>query len=184
MSDHAGDPAETDQSRVTFWLGKMPSQALGVISCVLLFAMMMLTFIDVGGRYLFSSPLPAAYEIISLVMPGIIFCALPFVGHRETHVTIDLLDTFLTPGIQRWQSIFVNLFSASALGFVSWRLYARSIDHQRFQEVTDELFLKLWPFSLTMSILCAIATLALLANAWAYLTNTRSHGATPGETST
>ena len=118
MSEPAADRVDIKQSRLTFWLGHLPSQALGVISCFLLFAMMMLTFIDVGGRYVFSSPLPAAYEIISLVMPGIIFCALPFVGHREMHVTIDLLDDFLTPAVRRWQGVFVNLFSAAVLAFV------------------------------------------------------------------
>ena len=101
-------------------------------------------------------------------MPGIIFCALPYVGERQTHVTIDLLDSFLSPAVRRWQGVFVNLFSAAALGFIAWRLYARSVDHRRFQEVTDELFLPLWPFSITMSVLCAIATLVFIANIYGY----------------
>lgn len=183
MPDVSGGSAQNELSRVTFWLGKAPSQTLGVVSCILLFLMMLVTFVDVGGRYLFSSPLPAAYEIISLIMPGIIFCALPFVGYRETHVTIDLLDTFLTPVVRRWQGFLVSLFSAAALGFVAYRLYARSVDHQRFREVTDELFLPLWPFSLLMSILCAVATLAMLANTYAYLTDRRAQVPENGETS-
>ncbi len=146
--------------------------------------MMLVTFVDVGGRYVFSSPLPAAYEIISLIMPGIIFCALPFVCHRENHVTIDLLDGFLNTAVKRWQSVVVNLFSAGALGFISYRLYIRSLDHQRFHEVTDELFLSLWPFSLLMSILCAVATLATLANVYVYLTKIRESAPDQGASST
>jgi len=180
----SGGSAQNKLSRVTFWLGKVPSQTLGVVSCALLFLMMLVTFVDVGGRYLFLSPLPAAYEIISLIMPGIIFCALPFVGHRETHVTIDLLDTFLTPAVRRWQGFVVNLFSAGALAFIAYRLFVRSHDHQRFREVTDELFLPLWPFSLAMSILCGIAALAMLANAYAYLKNHKAHGSEHGVSST
>jgi hypothetical protein len=68
------------------------------------------------------------------------------------------------------QGFVVNLISTGVLGFISYRLFARFQDHKRFGEVTDELFLSLWPFSLTMSILCAIATLALLANTVDYLT--------------
>ena len=143
---------------------------LGGVAAVLLFCMMVLTFIDVAGRYVFSSPLPAAYELISLIMPAIIFCALPYVGYRENHVTIDLLDIFLSPTVKRWQGFVVNLVSAVALGFIAYRLFARFQDHKRFGEVTDELFLPLWPFSLIMSILCAIATLALIANTVDYLT--------------
>lgn len=156
---------------MTFWLGEVPSQTLGAVSCALLFFMMLLTFVDVAGRYVFSSPLPAAYEIISLTMPGIIFCALPFVSHHESHVTIDLLDSFLTPALKRWQGAFANLFAAIALGFIAYRLYALSQDHMRFRQVTHEMFLSLWPFSFAMAVLCAIATLAFVANAWAYLTN-------------
>jgi len=163
--------ARKGKNPVSFWLGKVPSHTLGIVSCALLFLMMIITFIDVGGRYLFSSPLPAAYEIISLIMPGIIFCALPFVCHRQSHVTIDLLDFLVSSSVRRWQGFMVSLFSTLAMGFITYRLYARYIDHKRFGEVTDELFLPLWPFSLAMSILCAIATVALLANAYAYLTN-------------
>jgi TRAP-type C4-dicarboxylate transport system permease small subunit len=171
MPDKTDGLAQNGQNPVSFWLGKVPSHALGIVSCALLFLMMLVTFIDVGGRYLFSSPLPAAYELISLIMPGIIFCALPFVCHRESHVTIDLLDFLVSASARRWQGFLVSLFSTLAMGFITYRLYVRYFDHRRFGEVTDELFLPLWPFSLTMSILCGIATLALLANAYAYLTN-------------
>jgi TRAP-type C4-dicarboxylate transport system permease small subunit len=176
VSEFASDGVAGDRSRVTFWLGKVPSQALGVVSCALLFFMMLLTFVDVTGRYFFASPLPAAYEIISLTMPGIIFCALPFVSYSEGHVTIDLLDNFLTSGIKRWQGVFANLLAAIALGFIAYRLFALSLDHIRFREVTNELYLSLWPFSLTMAVLCAIATLALVANTYAYLANVRNRG--------
>ena len=156
-----------------YWLGTLPGQVLGVISCVLLFSMMMLTFVDVAGRYIFSSPLPAAYEMIAFVMPGIIFCALPHVNLKEGHVTIDLLDGFLSDGVKRWQAVIVNLFSAAALAFIAWRLWVRSRDHLRFGEVTDELYLELWIFSSVMSVLCAIATIAFFVNAWGYATNTK-----------
>ena len=175
-----GDQLKTGEDRVVFWLGSLPSQVLGFVACVLLFVMMLVTFIDVGGRYLFSSPLPAAYELISLIMPGIIFCALPNISLHESHVTIDLLDSFISTAVKRWQSVFVNLFSAAAMGFIAYRLYVRYADHLRFQEVTDELFLPLWPFSLAMSVLTAVATLALLANAYGYLKNSPVHDGEDG----
>lgn len=156
----------TDQSRLAFWLGVVPSRALGVISCLMLFVMMVLTFVDVAGRYLFSSPLPAGYEVISLIMPAIIFCALPHVCQQENHVTIDLLDSFVTEALRRWQGVFVSLVSAGAMMFIAWRLFERYRDHLRFNQVTDELYLPLWPFSLAMAVLCGIAVLPLIANAF------------------
>jgi len=149
-------------SGLRFWLGRAPSQVLAVLSCAFLFFMMLLTFIDVAGRYLFASPLPAAYEIVAFTMPCIIFCALPSVNLREGHVTIDLLDHFIPERWQRWQRFIVLLLSAAITAFIAWRLAQRAYDHWRFNEVTDELYLRLWPFSLTMAILSLIAALVLL----------------------
>jgi len=164
--------------KLQYWLGEMPSQFLAIVSCAFLFAMMALTFIDVGGRYLFDSPLPAAYEIVSFIMPGIIFCALPTVNLREGHVTIDLLDSFVPERLVRWQNFTVNLFAGIVLGFISWRLAMRSYDHYRFFEATDELYLTLWYFSAAMAVLCGIAALMFVLNALGYLLGVRER---PGQ---
>ena len=50
MNEPTGIDARQAKTGITYWLGHVPSQSLGVISCTLLFAMMLLTFIDVGGR--------------------------------------------------------------------------------------------------------------------------------------
>lgn len=150
-----------------FWLARAPSQILGVLSCVFLFFMMLLTFVDVAGRYLFASPLPAAYEIVAFTMPCMIFCALPSVNLREGHVTIDLLDTFVPARWRHWQRIVVLVLCAAVTAFIAWRLAQRSYDHWRFHGVTDELYLPLWPFSLMMAVLSLVAAIVLLAAAFA-----------------
>ncbi len=148
-----------------WWLGDLPARILGIISCIALFAMMLVTFIDVLGRYFFASPLPAAYELISLIMPAIIFCALPMVNLTEGHVTIDLLDSMVPKAIQRWQSFLVNLIAAGALAMIAWRLFVLSQDHHEFDGVTDELYLPLWPFSAAMGVLCVIAAITMIVAA-------------------
>jgi TRAP-type C4-dicarboxylate transport system permease small subunit len=162
-----------NETGTEYWLGVLPSRILGMISCILLFVMMMLTFVDVAGRYLFLSPLPAAYEMIAFTMPGIIFCALPMVNYRERHVTIDLLDTIIPKSWARWQGMLVNLFAAGAMSFISWRLAVRSYDHFRFNEVTDELYLKLWIFSAMMAVLTAVAAVVFLVNSVGYASGRR-----------
>ena len=176
MNERSETASREWSSRLAYWLGILPSRALGVVSCLMLFVMMVLTFVDVSGRYLFASPLPAAYEIISFIMPGIIFCALPFVSLRGGHVTIDLLDALIPKAWQRWQGLLVNLFAAAAMALIAWRLGVRAHDHFRFNEVTDELFLKLWPFSTVMSVLSVVATVALLVRAFGYLGSAPSGG--------
>lgn len=130
--------------------------------------MMVLTFVDVVGRYVFLAPVPAAYEIVSLMMPAIIFCALPLTMLREGHVTVDLLDAFIPDGAARLQGLVVNLISTGALGLLTWRLGVKAYDDHRFGSMTDELFIPVWPFGAAMTVLCAVATLAALVNVWAY----------------
>ena len=149
---------------------------LSRVACLLLFAMMLFTFADVVGRYFFANPLPAAYEIVSLMMPAIIFCALPLTVLREGHVTVDLLDAVIPRPVARVQAVIVHLLSAAALALISWRLAIRSIDQRTYEEVTDELFLELWPFSAAMAGLCAVAALAALANAALSATGRKTQG--------
>ncbi|MCE8008197.1 TRAP transporter small permease [Aestuariivita sp.] len=152
------------------------STVLAGIACLVLFAMMLLTFVDVMGRYVFLAPLPAAYEMISLMMPAIIFCALPLSMLRETHVTVDLLDAFVPRGLARVQGVAVNLFSAAALALVTWRLGVKTVEDRNWETITDELLLLVWPFGAGMTVLCAIAAVAALVNAWTYATGAKKRG--------
>lgn len=157
-----------------YWLGVLPLQALAVISCAILFLMMTMTFIDVAGRYLFNSPLPALAEIISFMMAGLVFGVLPLVCFREGHVTIDLLDGLVPPRLKQAQGVFINLVSAGAVLFIAWRLWIKAMTHLEFDEATDELYLDIWPFSTGMAILCVLAAIAQLASAVAYLIGART----------
>ncbi len=142
------------------------SKFLGLIACFLLFCMMMVTFVDVVGRYLFSSPLPAAYELVMLMMPTLIFCALPLSVLREGHVTVDLLDSFVPASLAKLQAVLINIFCAASMALITWRLGVRSMDQYTFEEVTDVLIIPLWPVSASMTVLSAVATIAFLANVW------------------
>jgi TRAP-type C4-dicarboxylate transport system permease small subunit len=105
------------------------------------------------------------------MMPGLIFCILPLVCSKEEHVTIDLLDAFVPKRVKRLQAIFVNLISSGAMFFLAWRLAEKSAAHFEYGEVTDDLYLILWPFSLLIAVLSAIAAIALLSNTFSYIFN-------------
>jgi len=141
----------------------------------MLFVMMLLTFIDVTGRYIFNSPLPALHEIISYMMPGLIFCIMPLVCTKEGHVTIDLFDVFLSQRLKQLQGFVVNLIGCGTMIFISWRLAEKSATHYEFNEVTDDLYLTIWPFSLLMAVLSACAAVALLLNVIDYIRGKRKN---------
>ncbi len=146
---------------------------LGTVAATVLFAMMVLTFVDVTGRKLFTRPVYGAYEITEFLMGTLIFCALPLVTAREGHVTIDVLDHIVTPGFARWQRVIVNAISTAALAFVAWRLWELSTSHMRTHEVTMTLHIPHGPFSRVFAVMAALAAVACLVIVWGYLSGVR-----------
>jgi TRAP-type C4-dicarboxylate transport system permease small subunit len=142
---------------------------LGAVAAAVLFVMMVLTFLDVAGRKLFTRPVYGAYEITEFLMGTLIFCALPLVTAREAHVTIDVLDHLLPAGFARWQQALVNLVSAGALAFIAARLWVLSASHFRTHEVTMTLHIPHGPFSRLFAVMAALAAVASLVIAGGYL---------------
>ena len=153
---------------------RLASRSLGVITAITLFAMMVLTFADVWGRYLLRQPVFGGYEVTEFLMGVLIFTALPLLCAREGHVTIDILDHVLPKGFARWQRFAVNLVSAAALAVMSWRLFLQYGSLAANNEVTMTLKIPHAPFALVFAIMAAVAVLACLVNAWCYLRGTRN----------
>ncbi len=150
------------------WTGKALS-ALSAFACLVLFAMMGLTFVDVLGRYLLNRPLPGAYEMIAFMMPLMIFAILPRVCYREDHVTVDLLEGLTPSPWHRWQGSAVNLLGAAVIGVLAWRLFIQAVDNGRNDEVSTE---HLWPLSIfgyfmaAMSVLACASLLVVATQHW------------------
>lgn len=162
-SDHeTSGPLKGPEDPSAAW----PLKVLSLLACAFLFMMMIVTFADVLGRYLFLKPLPAAYEIVSLMMPAIIFLALPLSVLRNIHVTVDLLDSIIPPRVAEFRSVALDLFGSVTMALLAWRLAIRSWDQHRYEEVSDELFLELWPFSAAMAVLCTVTALVFVVRLW------------------
>lgn len=167
------EATEQGPSTVEERLVRLAALALSSIAAVTLFAMMVLTFFDVWGRYIFNSPVFGGYEVTEFMMGILIFTALPLLCVQEGHVTIDLLDHILPRWSLRWQRFAVNLISAGVLAVMAWRLYLISGEHARNDEVTMTLKIPFSPFSLAFSIMAACAAVACLVVTWSYLRGSR-----------
>ncbi len=65
---------------------------IGGILSVLVAAMMVLTFSDVVGREIFSSPLIIAPELTTVGLAAMVYVGLPLVSFRDEHITISLFE--------------------------------------------------------------------------------------------
>ena len=144
---------------------KQIETACGVVSAIALFAIMALTFFDVGGRKLLSNSIPGSLEMTELLMVLVIFAALPLVSLKGEHVVFDSLDTFLKPGFRRVQRALVQLISAVAMLGLAWLMWRTGSDFAGSGETTAQLGIPKYPFIYGMSVLCALTGVihALLA---------------------
>jgi TRAP-type C4-dicarboxylate transport system permease small subunit len=150
---------------------------LGVLVAFLLFAMMLVTVVDVVGRYFFSQPLAGAYELTEIMLALSVFIGLPLICLREEHVALTLLIDRMPHRLRALHAGVVALIGAGILGIVAWQL----IDHSRrlasYGDVTT--FLR-WPKAPIGYLMAVFAALAAVAFVFVAIDRFSQRPATPG----
>ena len=137
-------------------LGRL-ERLLGLFAAAVLFGMMMVTFVDVVGRYLFNAPLTGAYQVVRGAMAVLMFAGLPLVTVRREHLTIGLLEAAFRGATRRVQTFLVTLLSAIVVSFLAWRLFEQGSYYGDTGEVLDIIRVPIALFSYYMSLAAAIA---------------------------
>ena len=144
------------------WLAR----ALTAVVCLLIFAMMALVFFDVLGRYLFSSPITGAFEIIEFLLALLIFAGLPLVTMSRSHITIGMFDD-VARGRGKWlQQGLIALCSAGALLFIAERLLRQAQDMEAAQKITGYLETPVAPVVYVLALLAFLSFLLQLFLIW------------------
>jgi TRAP-type C4-dicarboxylate transport system permease small subunit len=121
------------------------------LAAAFLFAMMGLTFFDVGARYFFNRPIPGSLEITELLLVGVIFTGLPLVSRKGEHVSIDLLDRFFPATLRAVLHRLTHLLCAAVLLALAWLLYRKAVQLGDYGDQTAVLKVALAPFVYGMS---------------------------------
>lgn len=143
--------------------GRTAADALKLVASVLLFAMMLVTFADVVGRYFFGHSLNGAYELTEVLLGLIVFAGLPIVTWRGEHVTVDLLTMRLPAATRAGLARLAAAVTAVVLGVLAWRLGGTAHDLLGYGDATVFLGIPLGPVAATMAALAAAAGVVALA---------------------
>jgi TRAP-type transport system small permease protein len=143
-------------------LDKLLETTCGVLSAIALFAIMALTFFDVGGRKLLGNSIPGSLELTELLMVVVIFGAIPLVSHRGEHVTFDSLDGVLPRFIRVLQRVLVHLLCGAAMLALAYLMWRTGDQFLANGETTAQLKLSKAPFIYGMAALCGITGLVHL----------------------
>ena len=156
---------------------KSIESACGLVAALALFAIMALTFFDVGGRKLFANSIPGSLELTELLMVAVIFAGLPLVSLRGEHIVFDSLDGLLGPAVRRVVKLLVNLVCAAAMIGLAWLMWRTGHDFAGSGETTAQLRIPKYPFIYGMAVLCALTGLVHIVNAFAPPPETDEGGA-------
>ncbi|HMS06970.1 MAG TPA: TRAP transporter small permease [Burkholderiaceae bacterium] len=143
-------------------MNKLLENTAGVLAGIALFAIMALTFLDVGGRKFLDHSIPGSLELTELLMVVVIFAALPLVSARGEHVVFDSLDAYLPRSVKWVQRGLVNLLCGTVLLAVAWLMWRHGDQFMANGETTAQLKILKAPFIYGMSVLCAITGLVHL----------------------
>ena len=140
--------------------------------CVLsLTILVLITVIDVFGRYLLGSPLPGTTEITEIILGLLIYIGLPYICRNEEHVSVSLFSNYLNKSFLKVQKVLINLIVFILLCIIAAQLYRHGIDLYSYNEITTYLEIPKAPLAFSMALLTMLASLTALFNSYEYLFN-------------
>ncbi|MEO0664650.1 MAG: TRAP transporter small permease [Pseudomonadota bacterium] len=136
--------------------------ALEWVTALLLFTMMMLTFIDVVGRYVFTAPVFGAAEMIQFLLAITIFAGLGLVNASDDHIVVELFEPALKRRMGAVHRYIVQIFSVGAMAFITWELYEFALEAHHLEKITIVLEWPLVWVAGSVSFLSAVSLVAQL----------------------
>jgi TRAP-type C4-dicarboxylate transport system permease small subunit len=143
-------------------LGAGLEWVLEVCGGLVLMLLMMLTTVDVIGRYVFNAPARGAFELTELTLAVLIFAGLPLVSRHQEHVVVDLLEERMPRLLRRLLDRASNLICASALLGLAYLLWKKAVRLGTDGDYTSVLKVPYAPFVYMMSVLVVISAIVHL----------------------
>ena len=156
---------------------KLLETVCGLLSGTALFAIMALTFFDVGGRKLLSHSITGSLELTELMMVVVIFGALPLVSWRGEHVVFDSFDALVPGWLHRIQQRVVHLFCAIAFVVMARLMVMRADRFSEYGDITVHLQLPMAPVAWLMAAFLIVTALVHLLFVFVPAPEPAFHGA-------
>lgn len=139
-------------------------RVVGVVASVLVFLLMLLTFVDVMGRYIFNAPLRGASEMTEILLALIIFMILPQVAVRGLHITIDLIGHLMADRLIMVLEIISAITSAAMFIVIGWQIWVVGDKARSYADITSTLEIPLAPIFYVLAVMAFLIAFAFLIN--------------------
>lgn len=107
---------ETGLARIVY----LTEIAWRAVSAVFMFAIMVIIVVDVVSRYLLNSPLPWAFDVVSMyLMVGLFFLMLSDTFRADGHVRVDILYAKAPPRLMRLMDLISSALALLVFGAIT-----------------------------------------------------------------
>jgi TRAP-type C4-dicarboxylate transport system permease small subunit len=114
------------------------TDVLKLIGAIALTAMMMLTVVDVIGRY-FKSPIFGSVELVGFLATIVVAAALPYTYKMDGHVGVEILVRLLSEKAQAWIDILTRSLTLVLFALITWQMFLYGEDIYKTGEVSMNL---------------------------------------------
>jgi tripartite ATP-independent transporter DctM subunit len=142
------------------WVGRSMNSLGGVF----LVAMMVITTLDVIGRYVFNRPVPGANELAEFLQVTVVYCGVAYTALKKGHVAVDVLFNRLSRRVQDFLFSFTSFVGTVLFGLIAWQSVAQSLVFKAATRSSPVLEIPLWPFVLVVAFGSGILSLVLLSD--------------------
>lgn len=134
-------------------------KALELVSAALLFVMMMLTFADVIGRYIFTAPIFGAAEMVQFLLAMTIFSGLCLINAHDEHIAVELFEPYLDRRIPVIRRYIIQGFSVCVMVIIAVQMTRFAIDAHKIEKIT---FVLEWPLVIVAGTVAALSVISLV----------------------
>ena len=135
-------------------------RALEWVSSVLLLAMMLLTFVDVLGRYVFAQPVFGGTEILSAMLALSVFAGLGITNARDDHIVLELFDSHVRRLLGGIYDVLIQGFSIAAMALIAYVLAVAAVEAWHYDARSYVLGI---PTGVTVGVISAFAIFSVLS---------------------
>jgi len=126
--------------------------------------MMLLTTIDVAGRYFFSSPIPGAIEMSEFMLAIFGILGMAYTHKSGSNVKVTMLANSLPPRLAKFIEIITMLLSFQIIVMLAWYGIVFGIEEFHSGTTTDTLGIPVYPLYFLLSAGAGLLSLELLIN--------------------
>ena len=132
------------------------------VGVAIIAVIMLLTVVDVVGRYAFSRPVGGSYELTEFMMAILVSFGIAYTALEKGHIGVDLVIGRLSPKSQEIILIITRLLSLVLFVLIGWQSALQARVYWVTHATSSVLLVPIFPFVYVFVFGCALLCLVLL----------------------